>query len=597
MGDGPVCSNGTNPEPPAPGTTPRGLQDLGKKALPWPADVDKPLDSRVAVVTGGGGGIGSAVSLELARRGARVVVVDPGVGVEGDPLGEPTAAATADRINGEGLTAESSTVSVTHRDEVRSLFEQVRDRYGSLDIVVNTAGIVRSRKLPDTIEDDWSSVLAVHFDGYLNVLGAALPMMVEAGYGRVVGVTSGVGLARTAGDAMVYGAAKRAVAALTWQLGPLLPAGISVNALSPIAATRMVRSSLVAGGANPRGLDLSAMPQPDDMAPAAAYLASEQVEWCRGQVIFSAGSEMSVISPPRLIEAVRTGGVSDTERVLGTVMPVVLSPAETQQRSGGGSNPRFGDVFSGPPRAPSTTATTRTCLVVSDEAAHASAIVHALSTWGMRAVGSGARDPGSSNPGSRSRGDFDPGFEATFARLQEAADASGPVDALIVVSGIPVAEDAGGSASWVRLLAAQAPTTHHVKVHGAWLRAAARYARESHRPLRVVHVTRVESEEGRPAAQAVAQMARSANDIKLPESLEVFSVTVESIGDSDIAVTGHVAARLVGADDAAALTGAELVMGPGWLGLRSHPEPAATISFGGPAIPGLVDEVLQRVLR
>jgi NAD(P)-dependent dehydrogenase (short-subunit alcohol dehydrogenase family) len=565
------------------------------------ADVDKPLEGRVAVVTGGGGGIGSAVSLELARRGARVIVIDPGVGVEGDPLGEPTAAATADRIKGVGLTAESSTVSVTDRDELRSVFEQVRARHGSLDIVVNTAGIVRSRKLPDTIADDWSSVLGVHFDGYLNVLGIALPMMVEAGYGRVVGVTSGVGLARTAGDAMVYGAAKRAVAALTWQLGPMLPAGISVNALSPIAATRMVRSSLVAGGAHPRGLDLSAMPQPDDMAPAAGYLSGEQVEWCRGQVIFSAGSEMSAISPPRLIEAARTDEVGDMDGVLGTVMPVILSPAEAAQRSGGGSNPRFGDVFSTPPKTPSANARTRSCLVVSDDAAHASAMAQALPAWGMRPVGPegrdlDARDPGS-EPGGGSRRHFDPGFEAVSARLQEVADTSGPLDALIVVSGAPVPEDAGGGAGWVRLLAAQAPATRHIRAHGAWLRAAARYARDSHRPLRVVHVTRVGSEAGRPAAQAVAQMARSANDVKLPETLEVFSLTVESTRDSDVVATGQVAARLVGADDAAALTGAELVIGPGWFGLRSHPEPAATISFGGPAIPAFVDEVLQRVLR
>ncbi|HUJ64270.1 MAG TPA: SDR family NAD(P)-dependent oxidoreductase, partial [Acidimicrobiales bacterium] len=255
--------------------------------------MDKPLDGRVAVVTGGGGGIGSAAALELARQGARVVVVDPGVSVTGEPLDEPTAAATADRIKAEGFPAESSTVSVTDCDDLRSLLEDVRARHGSLDIVVNTAGIVRPARLADTGDDDWSSVLGVHFDGYLNVLNIALPMMIEAGYGRIVGVTSGVGLARTAGDALVYGAAKRAVAALTWQLGPLLPAGVNVNALSPIAATRMVRSSLIASGANPRGLDLSAMPQPDAMAPAAAYLAGDRIAWCRGRVLFSAGSELS----------------------------------------------------------------------------------------------------------------------------------------------------------------------------------------------------------------------------------------------------------------------------------------------------------------
>ncbi len=356
--------------------------------------MDKSLDGRVAVVTGGGVGIGSAVSLELARQGAEVVVADPGVGVQGEPLDEPTAAATAERINAAGGSASSSKVSVTDPDGLRGLFEDTRSRYGSLDVVVNTAGILRYPKLPDTAEDDWSAVLDVHFNGYRNVLDAALPMMVEEGYGRVLGFTSGVGLARNAGDAMIYGTAKRAVAALTWQLGPFLPAGITVNALSPIAATRMVRDTLRASGANVSGLDLSAMPQPEHMAHAAAYLVGERAGWCRGQVIFSAGSELSVISPPRLLEAARTEGVEDLDQMLATVMPVVLAPAEEERRSGGGSNPRFGDVFSGSAPSAVTREQPRRCLVVADEPALAASIAGALPTWGMKPVGPGGGDPG-----------------------------------------------------------------------------------------------------------------------------------------------------------------------------------------------------------
>jgi NAD(P)-dependent dehydrogenase (short-subunit alcohol dehydrogenase family) len=541
------------------------------------------------------------VSLELARQGALVVVADPGVGVEGEPLDQPSAAETATRIQAEGGAAESSTVSVTDHDGLRGFLESIQERYGSLDVVVNTAGIVRSRKLPDTVEDDWSSVFGVHFDGYLNVLRAALPMMVAAGYGRVVGVTSGVGLARTAADAMVYGAAKRAVAALTWQLGPLLPAGISVNALSPIAATRMVRSSLIASGASPRGLDLSAMPQAEAMAPAAAYLAGDRVGWCRGQVVFSAGSELSPISPPRLLEAVRTDDVEDVDRLLGTVMPVVLSPAEAHQRTGGGSNPRFGDVFSG--SAPSTTGPStpgpstsgpgldRNCLVVADDPVFGGAVARALPAWGMKPVG-----PGGSDPATGSSRHLQLTFDAVAAALRVAAAAAGPLDSLIVVSSIRSLAERGEDMSWLRLLEAQAATGNDLIAQGAWLRAAARYGRETHRSLRIVHVTVVASDQGQPSAQAVAQLARSANEVRMPESLEAFSVTVESTRESDIAAAGHLAARLAGAGDAAALAGAELVVGDGWLGVRSHPEPAATLSFGGPAIPRFIDDALRLVL-
>ncbi len=575
---------------PAEGTRRRRSRPL-RAALRLLTDVDKPLDGRVAVVTGGGGGIGTAVCLELARQGAVVVVADPGVGVEGEPLDEPTAAATAARIKAEGGSGESSTVSVTDHDGLHALFESARERYGSLDVVVNTAGIVRSRQLPDTVEDDWSSVLGVHFDGYVNVLSAALPMMADAGYGRVVAVTSGVGLARTAAGAMVYGAAKRAVATLTWELGPLMPAGISVNALSPIAATRMVRSSLIASGANPRGLDLSAMPQPEAMAPAAAYLAGDRVGWCRGQVIFSAGSELSAISPPRLLEAVRTDRVEDMDRVLGTVMPVVLSPAEAQQRTGGGSNPRFGDVFSG--SVPSTPApdASRNCLVVADDPVLGAGVARALPAWGMKAVG-----PGGSDPTTGSRRHLQLSFDAVAAALRVASAAAGPLDSLIVVSSVPRLDEPGDGVPWLHLLAAQASTCRDVMAQGAWLRAAARYAREAHRSLRIVHVTLVASDEGRPTAQAVAQLARSANEVRMPESLEAFSLTVESMRESDIAAAGHLAARLAGAEDAAALAGAELVVGRGWLGVRSHPEPAATLSFGGPAIPPWIDDALRLAL-
>jgi NAD(P)-dependent dehydrogenase (short-subunit alcohol dehydrogenase family) len=554
----------------------------------------KPLDGRVAVVTGGGGGIGSAVALELGLQGAHVVVADPGVSVEGEPVHEPTAAAAAERIMAAGGSAESSTVSVTDHDGLRTFFEQVEDRNGSLDIVVNTAGILRYPKLPETSEDDWSAVLDVHLNGYINVLKAALPMMVNAGHGRVIGFTSGVGLARTAGDAMVYGTAKRAVAALTWQLGPLLPAGVAVNAFSPIAATRMVRSTLVAEGASPRGLDLSAMPQPEHMAPGVAYLASERLDWCRGQVVFSAGSELSTISPPRLIEAVRTEDVEDLDSVLATVMPVVLSPAEADQRTGGGSNPRFGDVFSAAPSSDPASEARRTCLVLSDDDAQASALARALARWNMLAVGPGGTDPARSAPLERSFG-----FDAASAGLRLAVERAGPLDALIVsfTTPGPGHEPRDHNApAWLRLLAAQTSAANQVMAHGAWVRAAARYAVEAHRTVRVIHVNRVESFGGEPVAQAVAQLARCVNDSTLATPLDVFSISLESVRSSDVAAATHLAARLAGAADSPPLRGAELVVGKGWLGLRSHPGPAATFSFGGPAVPAFVDEVLRQSL-
>src|SRR5712691_3940658 len=95
------------------------------------------LAGRVAVVTGGGSGIGSAAALELARLGATVVVADPGVGVQGEPAAQPTARQTVDKITAAGGQARASTVSVTDAAAVRSLFDEVVQDFGSLDIVLN----------------------------------------------------------------------------------------------------------------------------------------------------------------------------------------------------------------------------------------------------------------------------------------------------------------------------------------------------------------------------------------------------------------------------------------------------------------------------
>ncbi len=550
------------------------------------------LEGRVAVVTGGGGGIGTAAALELAREGAMVVAMDPGVGVHGEPLGEPTAAATVKSIEAAGGRAAASEVSVTDSDAVRDVFRSIAAHYGSLDVVINTAGILRPGHVGDASEDDWRAVLDVHFNGYLNVLRAALPIMTEAGSGRIVGVTSGAGLARKSADAPAYGCAKRAVAALTWQLSPLLPAGVAVNALSPIAATRMVRGALAAAdpGRDPRSLDLTAMPQPEAMGPAAAYLAGPRASRFRGRVLFSAGPELSLVRAPQLLEAVRAEHVADFATALGTVVPVVFAPAEEQQRTGGGSNPRFGDVFTVAPTAtlpagPERGARAR-CLVVSDDSALGAAVADAIPVWGLRPVGIGAwqtNDASVRHPPAS--------FEAAEQALASAVAAGGPVDAVVIILG--TSTDASHTRSdWSSLLDLHATATDRIVTHAAWLHAAAGYSAGSGRPLRVVHLAAACSPGGRTVAQAVAQMARSATDTAPPARLRVFCVSVETTQHSDFQPIGQLAARLLSADDTPGLAGAELVAGRGWIGLRSHPEPSTTVSFGDPTIPSWVDDLL-----
>jgi NAD(P)-dependent dehydrogenase (short-subunit alcohol dehydrogenase family) len=570
-----------------------------------------------AVVTGGGGGIGTEVALELARRGVAVVAMDPGVGLQGEPLDEPTAAQTAKRIEAEGGVARASTASVTDRDAVRSLFAGVVGEFGSLDIVVNTAGILRFASFLDAAEDDWRAVLDVHLNGYLNVLSEALPVMAAAGYGRIVGVTSGAGLARAAADSAHYSCAKRAVAAVTWQLADLLPDGVALNALSPLAATRMITGAATGGDAGrgqsggdagrrqSGGLDLSGLPPARDMAPAAAYLASAEAGSCRGQVIFSAGPELSLISPPRLLEAVRTERTADFAASLDTLVPVVLGPAEEQQRSTGGSNARFGPVFDQPGTTgpvPGPAPASANCLVISDHAAIASSIAAALARCGITAIdltghpltgqpvtghpltGPSAPDQPAGLPSS---------FAAAEAALQRAAHAAGGVDAVVIAPG-PFAAPGPGVASWEQLLAGYSATADRVLCHAGWLQAAARHAVRTSRPIRVMHLADATSPPLRAAAQAVAQLARCGSLIR-PGQIDVFSIALETAGPADHQPVADLIARLLWAGDASALRGAELVARPGWIGIRSHPGPAATASYGTSAVPSWISDWLRAV--
>ncbi len=355
---------------------------------------------RVVVVTGGGAGIGAAIAEELGRRGDHVVTMDPLVTLDGTERLPPAEETTAGRIVAAGGAAEASAVSVTDGEAVSDLFSRLVADHGRLDAVINVAGITRSTSFATGTEEDWSGVLTVHLEGYLNVLAAALPLMAAAGSGRILGVTSGSGW-RPA-DAGAYACAKRAVAALTWTLGPIAPPGVTVNALSPIAVTRMVieaarkareRAATGAAGPTSGGMSFGRMPEPHELGPVAAHLVGDELSWCRGRVVFAGGPEVAVVEPPRLLEVVRTGGVASLAAVLDALVPKVFAPAEAQQVSGGGGNPRFAALFAEPP-ADVVPSDVGSCLLVSDRAVLASGVEAALGARGVACTIVGAETVG-----------------------------------------------------------------------------------------------------------------------------------------------------------------------------------------------------------
>ena len=540
---------------------------------------------KVAVVTGGGGGIGAAVAEQLGREGWFVVTVDPLVTLDGSATLPEPQETTAQRITAAGGSARASSASVTDGDALGELFNELANEHGGLDAVVNVAGITRPTSFARGSEQDWLAVLSVHLGGYLNVLEAALPIMAAAGRGHILGVTSGSGW-RSA-DAGAYSCAKRAVAALTWQLGRCAPAGVTVNAMSPIAETRMVtealerarRAAAAAGNtAGTGGLSLASLPAPEDLGPIGAYLAGDAFGWCNGRILFTGGSEVAFIDEPRLLEVVRTGGAASLARVLEAVGPGALSSAESAQGTTGGGNPRFGSLFAEAPSGTLPAAAVRSCAVVSDRPALASRLTSALEA---RSVVCHAVEANG-------------GFGEAAKRIETIVDANGPLDAVVVApTGDPPTVDSGAD-EWKQVLASHRGIVERIYNDAGWARATADYAVEKDRPLRLVTLTDGRTSGGRSRAQASAQLARAAAT-STKGKVNAFAVSLEASDEETGAAAAELVAHLLGDPDAASLAGAELVVDSDWLGLRSHPRPIASVVYGGPSVPDWLDRTLRDI--
>jgi NAD(P)-dependent dehydrogenase (short-subunit alcohol dehydrogenase family)/putative sterol carrier protein/acyl dehydratase len=227
------------------------------------------LDDRVAVVTGAGAGLGRVYALEFAKRGAKVVVNDLGGSRDGTGEGSARAAdEVVDEIKAMGGEAVASYDSVATPEGGKAIVETAIQAFGSVDIVINNAGILRDKTLAKMEPGDWSSVMSVHLDGAYNVTRPALLKMRENGYGRIVVTTSAAGLYGNFGQTN-YSAAKMGLIGF---MNTLKLEGekynIKVNAVAPVAATRLTEDILP-----PDMLDKL---KPEFVAPLVVYLSSEQ---------------------------------------------------------------------------------------------------------------------------------------------------------------------------------------------------------------------------------------------------------------------------------------------------------------------------------
>ena len=218
-------------------------------------------------MTGAGGGIGKQHALELARRGAKVVVNDLGGGVDGTGTSDASEA-VVDQILTEGGEAIANGASVTDLDAIKDMTEQVVSKWGKIDILVNNAGILRDKTFHNVSMDDFNLVMDVHFQGTLNCTHTIYPIMRENGYGRIVFTSSSSGVFGNFGQSN-YGAAKMAMVGL---MNTLKLEGqkynVFSNTITPVAYTRMTENLMPE--------DFGKQFQPEYITPAVLYLASDQ---------------------------------------------------------------------------------------------------------------------------------------------------------------------------------------------------------------------------------------------------------------------------------------------------------------------------------
>ena len=224
------------------------------------------FEGRVAIVTGAGGGLGRAYALELARRGAKVVVND--LGAARDGTGHSDAALkVVEEIEAAGGTAMSNGGSVTDEGQMAEMVARAREAFGGVHILINNAGILRDKSFAKMDIADWKTVVDVHLNGSAIATKAVWDLMREQNYGRVLMTASSTGLYGNFGQAN-YGAAKLGLAGLTKTLAiEGAKNDIRVNTIAPVAGTRMTQDILP-----PAAFAAFA---PENVTPAALYLVSQ----------------------------------------------------------------------------------------------------------------------------------------------------------------------------------------------------------------------------------------------------------------------------------------------------------------------------------
>jgi NAD(P)-dependent dehydrogenase (short-subunit alcohol dehydrogenase family) len=296
----------------------------------------KRLESKVAIVTGAGRGIGRGEALALASEGAKVIINDLGGAVDGSGTARSPADEVVAEIKKMGGEAVANYDSVATMKGGENIVKTAIDNFGKVDILVNNAGILRDRMLFNMSEEDWDLVLKVHLYGHFYTIRAVSPLFRQQRHGRIINTSSVAGLNATTYGQANYGAAKEGIVGLTRKVARDMGRyGVTCNCVRPNAGTRLTLSDEMRK-ARPETMVRFEQMTPEDIAPLVVWLASDDAANVNGRTFYVERGRIGLYSEPVLEkQLVKDGGWTIDELFMfmsGTMTKELVNPDPPQPK-------------------------------------------------------------------------------------------------------------------------------------------------------------------------------------------------------------------------------------------------------------------------